>query len=75
MKVRVESKPIGQGSMLFHIAVYGPDDSGEHGHMYLVAANNIATALYTAWAQHHDDMPLDLDRCDGYLIGTIEESL
>lgn len=75
MKVRLETSVIGQGDKLFHVSVQSRYNDAPES-MYLVAANNMATALYTAWTQYYDDEePLDLDKCDGYLIGTIEVSL
>lgn len=71
MKIKLEAAHIGDGSHLFHVTV---DRSGDvHGTMCLVAANNMATALYKAWSHYHDDVALDLDKCDGYMIGKLLE--
>jgi hypothetical protein len=76
MRVTLDKLPIGTGSLLFHITTYDRLDSGLPGTMRMVAADNMAQALYLAWVEHFDDTePLDLERCDGYLIGHIERSL
>lgn len=76
MRVTLDKHPLGQGEQLYHVTVYTDDLSGEHGTMHLVAADNLAKALYVAWVQEFDDTEFfDIKRCDGYLIGRIERHL
>lgn len=75
MRITLDRVPLGQGELLFHCTVYSPDLSGEHGIMLLVAADNLAQALYLAWANELEDEPFDIECVDGYLIGRIERSL
>lgn len=73
MKVVLETTYIGAGPLLFHVTVNNQYADGP-GAMWLVAAHSMATALYTAWTQTFDEeTPLDLTRCDGYLIGKLEK--
>lgn len=75
MRVTLERRPLGTGDKLFHVTVYGPEDAGEHGTMLMVCADSMAKALYLAWCNEYEDEPLNLERCDGYLIGHIERHL
>lgn len=75
MRVTVGVKTIGSGNNLYHVTVYGEDLSGEHGTMLAVLADNLAQALYLAWANEHEDEPFDIEAVDGYLIGTVEHHL
>lgn len=73
MKVLLETNYIGAGPCLFHVTVDNQFDDGP-GTMHMVAAHSMATALYTAWTHTFDDrLPLDLTKCDGYLIGKLEK--
>ena len=75
MRITVGVKTIGNGSKLFHTAVYSDDLRGENGTMLAVLADNLAQALYLAWSNEHEDEPFDIERCDGYEIGVVERHL
>lgn len=75
MRITLGVKTIGHGDKLFHTAVYGDFESHDHGTMLAVLADNLAQALYLAWSNEYEDEPFDINRCEGYLIGTVEHHL